>query len=254
MLEKHQTLDEEKFRLQQEELRLNLEAEMVKTTAKERVYAAMTSSSLPEVKAFKIEDRAPGSLSTCYQPPREKVYSRQGAPPRPGRFRGFCSLQPVWFNCEDLHSHYSLLRSSHIWFSYIHTFIIVLSRVNEPIEWPRALHWYRRGQGFESSTNLIFFFRLSFRNCKSCVFNFDDLHAYNSSLRSSHIWFWYIHNFRIKFVYRLNNTRLAFQTSKTTTYRPLTPEIESISKYQLLFHWTDFEKYMIFYTLLKQVK
>ena len=95
MLQKRQTLDEEKFRLQQEELRLNLEAEMVKTTAKERVYAAMTSSSLPEVKAFKIGDRAPGSLSTCYQPPREKVYSRQGAPPRPARVRGFCSLQPV---------------------------------------------------------------------------------------------------------------------------------------------------------------
>ena len=83
MLEKHQTLDEEKFRLQQEKLRLNLEAEMVKTTAKERVYAAMISSSLPEVKAFKIGDRDKGSLSTCYQPPREKVYSRQGAPPRP---------------------------------------------------------------------------------------------------------------------------------------------------------------------------
>ena len=34
MLEKRQTLEEKKFRLQQEELRLNLEAEMVKTTAK----------------------------------------------------------------------------------------------------------------------------------------------------------------------------------------------------------------------------
>ena len=55
MLEKRQTLDEEKFRLQQEELRLNLEAEMVKTTAKERVYAAMTSPSLPEVKPLKLE-------------------------------------------------------------------------------------------------------------------------------------------------------------------------------------------------------
>ena len=55
MLEKRQTLEEKTFRLQQEELRLNLEAEMVKTTAKERVYTAMTSPSLPEVKPLKLE-------------------------------------------------------------------------------------------------------------------------------------------------------------------------------------------------------
>ena len=68
-----------------------------------------------------------------------------------------------------------------------------------------------------------FFFRLSFRNCKSCVFNCDDLHSYNSSLRSSHIWFSYIHNFRIKLVYSFNNIRRTFETSKTTIYRPHTP-------------------------------
>ena len=34
------------------------------------------------------------------------------------------------------------------------------------------------GQGFESRTNLNFF-RLSFRNCKSCVYNCDDLFSYN---------------------------------------------------------------------------
>ena len=39
----------------------------------------------------------------------------------------------------------------------------------------RALHRYRRGQGFESRTSLIFFFRLSFRSCKSCVYKCDDL-------------------------------------------------------------------------------
>ena len=54
---------------------------------------------------------------------------------------------------------------------------------------------------------------------------------------------------RIKLVYRINNTRLAFQTSKTTIYRPHTPELKSISKFQLLFHWRNFEKYMVFYTL-----
>ena len=68
--------------------------------------------------------------------------------------------------------------------SYIR--IIILSRVyNKPTQRPvlnwlvsligRALHRYRRGQGFESRISLtIFFFRLSFRNCKSCVRNCDD--------------------------------------------------------------------------------
>ena len=54
---------------------------------------------------------------------------------------------------------------------------------------------------------------------------------------------------RKKLVYRINNTRLAFQTSKTTIYRPHTPELKFISKFQLLFHWRNFEIYMIFYTL-----
>ena len=51
----------------------------------------------------------------------------------------------------------------------------------------RALHRYCRGQRFESHASLNFF-RLSFRNCKSCVYNCDDL-SYNSSPRSSHICF-----------------------------------------------------------------
>ena len=64
--------------------------------------------------------------------------------------------------------------------------IIILSRVyNKPTQRPvpiwlvsligRALHRYRRGQGFESRTSLTIFFRLSFRSCKSCVCNCDDL-------------------------------------------------------------------------------
>ena len=60
---------------------------------------------------------------------------------------------------------------------------------------------------------------------------------------------------RIKLVYRINNTRLAFQTSKTTIYRPHTPELKSISKFQLLFHWRNFEKiYDLLHSTLKQVK
>ena len=69
--------------------------------------------------------------------------------------------------------------------SHIHNFLIILSRVyNEPIQRPtpsllvdligKALHRYHRGQGFESRTSLNFFFRLSFRNCKSCIYNYND--------------------------------------------------------------------------------
>ena len=82
-----------------------------------------------------------------------------------------------------------------IWFSYFQNFIIILSRVyNEPIQRPapswlvsfigRALHWYHRGQGFESRTSLSFF-RLSFCNCKKCVYNCDDLPSYNAPYHCS---------------------------------------------------------------------
>ena len=49
----------------------------------------------------------------------------------------------------------------------------------------RALNRYRRGQGFKSRTSLSIF-RLSFRNCKGCVYKCDDLLSYNSSPPSSH--------------------------------------------------------------------
>ena len=152
-------------------------------------------------------------------------------------FSGFLfATAKVAYLTAKIFIHIILYSAIHIyWFSYIHNFIIILSRVyKDPIQLPapswlvsligRALHRYRRGQGFESRTSLIFFFRLSFRNCKSCVFNCDDLFSYNSSLRSSQIWFSYIHNFRIKLVYSINyNIRRTFQTSKTTIYRPHTP-------------------------------
>ena len=40
------------------------------------------------------------------------------------------------------------------------------------------VHRYRSDQEFKSSTSLNFF-RLSFRNCKSCVYKCDDLLSYN---------------------------------------------------------------------------
>jgi len=54
MLEKRQALEEKKFRLKQEESRLNLEAEIAKTTEKERAFAAMTT---PELNPDKLEQK-----------------------------------------------------------------------------------------------------------------------------------------------------------------------------------------------------
>ena len=54
---------------------------------------------------------------------------------------------------------------------------------------------------------------------------------------------------RIKLAYRINNTRLAIQTSTTTIYRLQASELKFISEFQLLFHWKNFEKHMTFHTL-----
>ena len=79
----------------------------------------------------------------------------------------FCNCKSCVNNGDDHPSFNSSLCNSHIWFSYIQNFIIILSQVyNKPIQWPvpswlvslngRALHRYRRGQGFESRTSLNF--------------------------------------------------------------------------------------------------
>ena len=77
---------------------------------------------------------------------------------------------------------------------HIFTFILSPQRVyNEFTLWPapswldssigRALHRYRRGQGFESRSSQNFF-RLSFRSCFSCLYNCD----IDSFFRSSNTW------------------------------------------------------------------
>ena len=100
------------------------------------------------------------------------------------KFRlSFCNCKSCIYSCDDLLSYNSSPRSSLIWFSLIHN-MIILSRVyNEPIQLSstgRALHRYRRGQGFESRTSLNFF-RLSFRNCKDWVYNCNYHFSYKCS-------------------------------------------------------------------------
>ena len=49
----------------------------------------------------------------------------------------FCNFKSCVFDCNDLLSYNSSPHSSHIWFSYIHNYIIILSRVyNEQIQKP----------------------------------------------------------------------------------------------------------------------
>ena len=114
------------------------------------------------------------------------------------------------YNCDDHPSFNSSLCSSHLWFSYIHTdFIITLSWVyNEPIQRP-APSWLvgliGRGctgiaQDKGSCTSQYFFFQAFFSLLLlSYIYNFDGHPSFNSSLRSSHTWFSYIHNFRTAF-------------------------------------------------------
>ena len=53
MLEKRQVLEEQKFRLKQDESRLNLEAEIAKTVAKEQALAAIAEQSSRSVSLKK---------------------------------------------------------------------------------------------------------------------------------------------------------------------------------------------------------
>ena len=55
--------------------------------------------------------------------------------------------------------------------------------------------------GFEPLTSEIPAQRSLANNWKTCVYNCDHLPPNNSSLRSSHIWFLYIYNFSIKYLY-----------------------------------------------------
>ena len=100
-----------------------------------------------------------------------------------------------------------------IWFSYIHNFVIILSRVYMKqfnitcsrlacyLNICRALHRYHKGQGFESRTSLNFF-RPSFHNCKSCVFYCNDLLSYSAIINNI--------AFRMSFWLKINDTSFKY--------------------------------------------
>ena len=98
----------------------------------------------------------------------------------------FCNFKSRVFDCDDLLSYNSSPRSSHIWFSYIHNYIIILSWVyNEQIQQP-VPSWLVSSIFVEHCTGIAevkgsnpvqawIFFLLAFYKCKSCGYNYDDL-------------------------------------------------------------------------------
>ena len=102
----------------------------------------------------------------------------------------------------------SSINRANICFIYLHLFIHP-SRVHCELtksapSWldssvGRALHWHRRGHGFESGSSLNFFFRLSFRNCLSCVVTARIFLLFDLSSAVQNICFIYLHLF-LKFL------------------------------------------------------
>ena len=79
----------------------------------------------------------------------------------------------------------------------------------------------------------FFFFRLSFCNC---IHNCSDLPSYNSSLRSSHIWFSFIHNFIILLSLVYNESIGHFRVPRTFTFKTR-PSAQTFLWKWVLFAW-----------------
>ena len=106
-------------------------------------------------------------------------------------FSGFLfrNCKSCVYNCDDLLlSSNSSPRSSHVWFSYIHNFIIIFSRViknhfNDLVPVGLLVKMVKRCTGIvevkgSNPVQIILnlhFFKLSFPNCKRCLYNCDDL-------------------------------------------------------------------------------
>ena len=109
----------------------------------------------------------------------------------------------------------------------IHNFIIIFSPVYNELSQRPAPSWLvsligKRCKGIAEVKGWIpykpeCFFGLSFRNCTSCGYNCDDLPPNNSALRSSHVWFWYIHNFMLNTL--LTSLNKSLRTSPGTNFR-----------------------------------
>ena len=106
-----------------------------------------------------------------------------------------------WYHTARIQFHSYFIRSSHIWFSYIHIHIFHYHRVYHELTidhlsmWlgssvERALHRYRK-DGFESRSSLNFF-QVAFFNCLSW-YHTAMIKFHSCFISSSHIWFSYIH-------------------------------------------------------------
>ena len=110
----------------------------------------------------------------------------------------FSQLLKLRSNCEDLSSIWSFIRNSNICFIYLHSFIHPSRVYYELTIWPalswldssvgRELHRHRRGHGFESRSSLIFFFRLSFRNCEDLSSIWTGSNRYKVRIKASFVY------------------------------------------------------------------
>ena len=100
MLDKRQVLEEQKFRLKQEELRLNLEAEIVKTVAKEQALAAIAEQSSLSVspKPVKREDEFHEEEEFKPPPVMDRTVLNPKAPEwtKPQAANPDCGIRPIY--------------------------------------------------------------------------------------------------------------------------------------------------------------
>ena len=100
MLDKRQVLEEQKFRLKQEELRLNLEAEIVKTVAKEQALAAIAEQSSLSVspKPVKREDEFHEEVEFKPPPVMDRTVLNSKAPEwtKPQAANPDCGIRPIY--------------------------------------------------------------------------------------------------------------------------------------------------------------
>ncbi|KAK2561883.1 hypothetical protein P5673_015280 [Acropora cervicornis] len=100
MLDKRQVLEEQKFFLKQEELRLNLEAEIVKTVAKERALAAIAEQSSLSVSPKPVKREDDFHEEEEFKPPPvvDRTVLNPKAPEwtKPQAAKPDCGIRPIY--------------------------------------------------------------------------------------------------------------------------------------------------------------